>query len=184
MKNNAVLETDFFSVETAGRVAQEAVLQEIYLVDAKISREPLSMSPKALSLDHKYSAEIISGLDKDNNILSVLCNFHVAAFSSEAPDRLVMKIEASFCASYVEKYLPSDSDNDDIVEFFLYLTYINPISNAWPYWREFVQNMSSRMGFPALTVPLLEIRPKKTKAEKAKSHAIKKQAARRKKVNA
>ncbi len=61
---------------------------------------------------------------------------------------------------------------------------INPISNAWPYWREFVQSMSARMGFPALTVPLLEIVPKKTPTKKAKSQPVKKESTRRKKVSA
>ncbi len=41
--------------------------------------------------------------------------------------------------------------------FTTYFYKINPVSIAWPYWREFVQNMSTRMGYPALTVPMLEI---------------------------
>lgn len=34
---------------------------------------------------------------------------------------------------------------------------ISPIglANAWPYWREFVQSMTARMGLPPLHVPLL-----------------------------
>lgn len=31
------------------------------------------------------------------------------------------------------------------------------INNAWPYWREFVQSMTSRMGLPSLTLPLLRL---------------------------
>ena len=48
-----------------------------------------------------------------------------------------------------------------LMMLFDYFFKINPVSNAWPYWREFVQSMSTRMGFPALTVPMLEIVPKK-----------------------
>ena len=51
---------------------------------------------------------------------------------------------------------------------------INPISHAWPYWREFVQSMSSRMGFPALTVPLLEIVPEKSRDERNEKSACQK----------
>jgi hypothetical protein len=29
------------------------------------------------------------------------------------------------------------------------------IYNVWPYWREFVQSMTTRMGLPALTIPLV-----------------------------
>ena len=76
------------------------------------------------------------------------------------------------------------SDLDDFIDEFEYSFTINPISNAWPYWREFVQSMSTRMGFPALTVPLLEIVPKKSAAKKAKSQPVKKESTRRKKVNA
>ena len=61
-----------------------------------------------------------------------------------------------------------------ILTYAEYLMTINPISNAWPYWREFVQSMSSRMGFPALTVPLLEIVPKKAATKEAKSQPAKK----------
>ena len=57
-------------------------------------------------------------------------------------------------------------DNDDgspetLLAYAEHIMTVNPISHAWPYWREFVQSMSGRMGFPALTVPLLEIVSKK-----------------------
>jgi hypothetical protein len=34
---------------------------------------------------------------------------------------------------------------------------VNAVFNAWPYWREVVQNFSARMGLPSPTVPLLKI---------------------------
>lgn len=47
----------------------------------------------------------------------------------------------------------------------------NAVFNAWPYWREFVQSMTVRMGLPALTLPVFRIRsappapsPESTKA--------------------
>lgn len=33
----------------------------------------------------------------------------------------------------------------------------NATVNAWPYWREFVQSMTSRMDIPTITVPLLPV---------------------------
>jgi hypothetical protein len=191
MKNNAVIEVglDKLDMEAAARVAQQFVLQEIFLVDAKINRDPLTVSPETLSLEHKCSTEILPS-DKDKKLSFYLCNFRVAAFNGEEPSKLVMKIEASFCTSYVKKYdihFPDDIDSDfvDSLETTIeYMMRINPISNAWPYWREFVQSMSARMGFPALTVPLLEIRPKKSAAKEAKSQPVKKESTRRKKVSA
>jgi hypothetical protein len=200
MKNNAVLEVGLenLDIKIAARVAQLAVLEEIYLVDAKISRDPLTMSPKALTLEHKCSTEILSN-DIERKIQLILCNFQVAAFNGKSLDKLVMKIEASFCTSYAWKLtdhiIPDDDDSPDTLivgaesaettlSALKYLLTINPISNAWPYWREFVQSMSARMGFPALTVPLLEIALKKATLKQAKSKPAKKEATRRKKANA
>ena len=73
---------------------------------------------------------------------------------------------------------------ETLLAYVEYLMTINPISDARPYWREFVQSMSSRMGFPALTVPLLEIVPKKAATKEPKSPPVKKQSSRRKKVSA
>ncbi len=185
MKNNAVLEIGLekLDMEAAARVAQKFVLQEIFLVDAKISRDPLIMSPEALSLEHKCSTDYLSSSDNEKYL--VLCNFRVAAFNGKEPSKLVMKIEASFCTSYVKNpdiIIPKDIDS--ILTHVEYLMTINPVSHAWPYWREFVQNMSTRMGFPALTVPLLEIVPKKPGGKEEKHQPAKRKPSQRKKLSA
>ena len=51
------------------------------------------------------------------------------------------------------------------------------INNAWPYWREFVQSMSARMGIPLITIPLLRIHatpPDTAKPKKASKSRRKK----------
>ena len=191
MKNNAVLEVyTKLDMEVAARVAQRFVLQEIFLVDAKISRDPLIESPESLSLEHKCYTEALD-FDKEKKIQFIRCIFRVAAFDGKAPKKLIMKIEASFGTSYVKKsqldpLIPEDDDSlETLFDYLKYRTTINPISDAWPYWREFVQSMSARMGFPALTVPLLEIvQAKKPEEEKVKHKVKKKESTRRKKVNA
>jgi hypothetical protein len=190
MNKNAMLAIDIenLDMEIAARVAQRFVLKEIYLVDAKISRDPLIVSPETLSLEHKCSTDRVDAPDAEKHIF--LCNFRVAAYNGQEPSKLIMKIEASFCTSYIKKsqpepLIPEEDDSFETLNLYLeYFRTINPISNAWPYWREFVQSMSSRMGFPALTVPLLEIVPKKAAAKKAKSQPVKKKSLRRKKVSA
>jgi hypothetical protein len=194
MENSAILDVaiENLDIGIGSKVAQLAVLKDIYIVDAKISRDQFTMFPDVLTLEHKCSTEMYSN---EKNITLILCNFQVAAFNGKSPDKLVMKIEASFCTSYAWKltdhHISDKNDPPDILaerypELLYaaeYLFTINPISDAWPYWREFVQNMSSRMGFPALTVPLLEIRPKKAATKEAKGQPAKKESTRRKKVN-
>lgn len=51
------------------------------------------------------------------------------------------------------------------------------VNNAWPYWRELIQSMTSRMGLPSLTLPLFrppvhsaETEQKKASQSKKKKH--------------
>jgi len=174
---NPVAGLENLDMKAVARVARKAILEEIYLFEAKISRDSLTMSPEALSLEHKCSTKILPS-GKDKNILPILSNFRVTAFGRK-PDKIVMNIEASFCTSY---FLESFADfNPNDIEHF---SKINPIYNAWAYWREFVQSMTTRMGLPALTIPLLKIMPKKSAAKEAESQPAKKESTRRKKVSA
>ncbi len=218
MENNAVLAVAVENMEIANRVAQSFRLKEIFLVDAKVSRDPEIPFPDALSLEHKCATEVLSwgggeGEDEDHLPTAVkempnglakeiavrgawrsfrfftLCNFQVAAFSGETPDKLVMEIEASFCTildtiTGFDLFQDFNGDPPICNENLEYAINIIPISNAWPYWREFVQSMSTRMGFPALTVPLLEIVPKKPVGKETKGQPVKRKSTRQKKVSA
>jgi preprotein translocase subunit SecB len=164
-------------MEAVARVAQKAVLKEICLFDAKINREPVSLSPDALTIEHQCSTKIIPS-QKNDDVLLVLCTFRVAAFRRKSPDKIIMSIEATFCASYVLRPL-ADFKSEDIEHF----SKINPIYNTWPFWREFVHSMTTRMGFPALTVPLLKIMPKKSAMKARGIKTVKKESIRRKKLD-
>jgi hypothetical protein len=182
------------------QAAQKAILEEIYLVDAKMWRESLGISPDVISLEHKCSTEILPPKDEDPLELHfILCKFGVVAFNNKSPNKPIMKIEASFFTSFSEpiddpdlkdyyKNLDLDSEAEEfdtfIGTFFAYIYHIIPVSTAWPYWREFVQSMSTRMGYPALTVPMLEIVFKREPKREAENNVPKKEFTRRKKLSA
>jgi len=163
----------------AARVAQKVVLEEIYLVEAKTWRKPGIIPPDVLTLKNKGSTEIIYPKEYKNrpDLHFTLCKFGVTASAHKSPNKPVMKIEASFytCFSYdlddpdLKKLWPLNSEDEDEGEgeidpdLLEYLYRIMPISITFPYWREVVQNMSTRMGFPALMVPLLKIVQEKIK---------------------
>ena len=196
MEKRATLTVKIFDPETkAARAAQKAVLEEIYLVDAKTWRDPLVSSPEVLALEHKFAREILFPEEYEYNLglHFILCKFRVAAFNDKSPNKPVMKIEATFYTSFSEANDPDvptvdlDSPVDENSAYSTYMRFIytvNPISAAWPYWREFVQNMSTRMGYPALTVPMLEIVFKNEPEKKAKNHVTKKDSLQRKKTSA
>ncbi len=191
MENRAIYTLEIWNPDMeAAAAAQKAILEEIYLVDAKITRDPLVISPEVLTLEHKCSTEFLKP-EKDEKHPSILCNFQVVAFNDKSPNTLVMKIEATFCASFsIPDDLISnmrDAFNNDLKNLRIYSDYlykVTPISTAWPYWREFVQSMSTRMGYPALTVPTLAIVPKKEPDKKAKQNVAKKESMQRKKLSA
>jgi hypothetical protein len=154
----------------AALAAQKVGLEDIYLVEAKIWRKPGGIPPEVLALQHKCSTEIIYPKEHKgrSDLYITLCKFWVTAIKDKSPNKPVMKIEASFYISFsydlddpdFKDIKPRDLEEEDI-SLFQYLYEITPISTAWPYWRELVQNMSTRMGFPALMVPFLKIVPKK-----------------------
>ena len=172
MKKHATLNVQYVNLDDysrAARAAQKVVLEEIYLVEAKTWRRPGIIPPEVLALQHKGSTEIIYPKEykSRSDLYFTLCKFGVTAIKDKSPNKPVMKIEASFYTYFsydlddpdFKDFKPRDPEEED---YYLseYLSEVTPLSTAWPYWREFVQNMSARMGFPALMVPLLEIVPK------------------------
>ncbi len=73
---------------------------------------------------------------------------------SGKPDREdaaeVFKIEAKFVLDYT---LDGDATPKD--EEITAFAKLNGIYNAWPYWREYVQSVASRMGLPRVVLPAL-----------------------------
>lgn len=57
-------------------------------------------------------------------------------------------------AAFEVVYLVAGEQTEEDVAAF---AKINPLFHVWPYWREIVQNMCPRMGFPAPTIPLLRV---------------------------
>ncbi|MCC6262080.1 MAG: hypothetical protein IT169_00765 [Bryobacterales bacterium] len=63
-----------------------------------------------------------------------------------------LDVEASFEVDYRLRgeYVPGDASVDAFANG-------NAIFNVWPYFREFLQNMTVRMGHPPLTAPFLKL---------------------------
>ena len=94
-------------------------------------------------------------VDRDQDKFSIKIPFTLKAVpsdpllneSSEADP--IFQIQASFMLRYGAK---SIAEFDDSV--FEAFAKTNGVFNAWPYWREFVQSMTLRMGIPGVTIPV------------------------------
>jgi hypothetical protein len=76
----------------------------------------------------------------------------IGMYKEIEPDTERLRIEATFRLTYS---LTSPAGLDQ--KHFLAFGELNGVYNAFPYWREFVQNSTARMGLPVLTIPLFKL---------------------------
>jgi hypothetical protein len=82
----------------------------------------------------------------------VIPEFHFEAFSEAKTREPAILIDASFILAYKIKDFKGLTKKG-----FEQFANLNGIYNAWPYWREFVQNTIVRMGLLSLSIPVFRI---------------------------
>lgn len=94
--------------------------------------------------------------------LSAGLRFISAGLSEEIeknPAELEKHVRAEITASFIAEYqLTCDNLEQEAIEEF---AKVNAGFNVWPYWREYVQNLCSRMHLPIAILPLYQV-PKET----------------------
>lgn len=90
-------------------------------------------------------------LDAESGTLVVTATFSLVAIrrDDEPPG---LAIRASFALAYG---LPPSADFEDSRLRAFAMT--NGVYNAWPYWREYVQSTTTRMGLPPIIVPVFRL---------------------------
>jgi len=84
--------------------------------------------------------------DHNENMLFVLVHFGLDAVDKS--DKPLAKIQADMLLLYrIGNFEGLTNDH------FKHFADKNAVFNAWPYWREFVQSMTTRMQLPTLTLP-------------------------------
>ncbi|MBC8218458.1 MAG: hypothetical protein H8E73_08340 [Planctomycetes bacterium] len=102
-------------------------------------------------------ANITVNIDREAGQVHVLPSIQaIARYEDTAaelpPVDMPLFIHATFSLTYSAKSLEGISD-EHINAFSMQTSFFC----VWPYWREFVASTVSRMGLPALTVPLLSV---------------------------
>jgi preprotein translocase subunit SecB len=137
-------------------VSDRVQLKDVRLISSKCEQTPeAALGPK--TYDINYSTEV--QVDRKSGHIIVIAKFHFEAFVERKTKKPVVLIEASFLLAYkIESFEGLTQDG------FEQFANINGIYNAWPYWREFVQNAIVRMGLPSLSIPVFRIvKPPKEK---------------------
>ena len=103
-----------------------------------------------MRIEHSLNGE--AEADRESKQIVVTVSFMVRANAADAPEspEAAFHVEAVFYLEY--KINSFDGISDQHVQAF---GKMNGVYNAWPYWREYVQSTTVRMGFPPLTLPVL-----------------------------
>ena len=113
-------------------------------------------------LEFEINGNVKTQVDKKNGYVFVFPSFDLNVYKpGKSPEESEVSIKATFEIIYKAKELKSLTKKN-----FDAFGQTNGVYNAWPYWREFVQNTIARMGLPPLTIPvfrLVDTKPKKKK---------------------
>jgi preprotein translocase subunit SecB len=130
-------------------VSDRVQLRAVRLASCHCDQKPAAVAGKK-AYNITYSTKVQP--NKKNSLVVVIATFHFEAFAENQPQKPALRLDASFVLAY-----QLDNFEGLTQEGFQHFANLNGIYNAWPYWREFVQNMVGRMGLPPLTIPVFRI---------------------------
>ena len=151
------------AADSLKRLIAEVEIEGVRLVEA--TAETKVRSPEdtgAVDLLVNRTAGISE--HQDNGTFFVVAKIGTQLVPEHAKEEPLVSVETSFELRY---RLPEGLrvGPDTLTTF----AETNGVYNAWPYWREFVQSMFTRMGLPPVVLPVLRVREamEETAAEEA-----------------
>jgi preprotein translocase subunit SecB len=149
------------------RVANRVEIQDVRLIGCNCRIEPEAISGKKIYQVEQQPTKVTFN-EKSGHIF-VFPTFDLKAQQEGKPEKTVISINASFLLVY-----KADNLKDLDQEAFQKFADVNGTYNAWPYWREFVQNVTVRMGVPPLIIQVFHLggQPARTPPEKTEPTPI------------
>ena len=130
-------------------------IRDIRLVEAGVSTSVRSANEAGeIKFEVATSADV-KEYNKDEGIFWVLAQIKIRLIPVE-PEKDAKDAVVSLSAAFeIEYSLPKElrASQKQLNTF----ARINGVFNAWPYWREFVQNMVARMNLPTITLPVFRL---------------------------
>lgn len=144
----------------AAQVARRVQIDSIQLVESATKQ---SLKHGKLPEVIAVKVEVKASRNRKTSQISVRAKCTLKG-NYQASKQASLQIQATFCLLYSLENLTGLS-NDHIAAF----GQLNGIYNVWPYWREFVQSTTCRMGLPSLTLPVFKVtKPSPASAATAK----------------
>ena len=137
-----------------GRVAKRSELKSLRLISISSKCDKTVMGTLVPSIELNCSPGVL-----ENSTLEVTCEYSFTAHSSA-----VEAVSATIVYLLTYEITGGESPNpDDLAEF----ARANGTLNSWPFIREVLFGLTSRMGFPPYTLPLMHFNPPKVTAQVA-----------------
>jgi len=143
-------------------VSDRVQLKDVRLVSSKCGQTPeATLGKKTFEINYSTKVEV----DKKSGYIIVIAKFHFEASTESKVPGPALFVDADFLLAYkVEDFKGLTQTG------FEQFADLNGIYNAWPYWREFVQNTIARMGLSPLSISVFRIvEPPKGKNLKEKT---------------
>jgi hypothetical protein len=136
---------------TAPAVDLSPLLPQVQLHDLRLLNTscsvPAAGPPKPMP-ELRQSITVNSSRTTQPPAIMVQISFSLVGADAEKGDGL--RVEAMFGLMYLTR--SPDAVSPEVLAAFSQTV---GVQNVWPYWREFVQSMTGRMGLPPLRMPLL-----------------------------
>lgn len=150
--------------KTLSKVVTRTDLESIFLSDCNVWRSLNALEYEEVGAEISFNGALLE--DHGDHFIAKATLSAKGQPKGRHPDKEVVSLECE----YILTYSLRDREEltiDDIKQF----CHMNAVYNAWPYWREFLQNMSNRMELPVLILPLLKFGQPKKKKEKNTKHS-------------
>ncbi len=173
--NAIVIEQTQGETRLAFDVHQNGAINRIRLARARVASQAIDQAPKShISVAFNFKSK---PLNAPANVLRLEVAFRMTGVDEQedAPEKqrqddkkpeTVVLVECAYEMDYLlregfeltPEHVKAFKDG-------------NAIFNAWPYFREYLQNNLQRMGLPPLTAPFLRLQPK-TKPRKRETNDV------------
>ncbi len=150
----------FIDFAAAGRIATRVELKDIRITDVLAKCDPRVQGPLEPLLDSECTI-----VGQEQNLLYIACKYQFTARSSET--RI-----AEAAVNYLLAYEVQGTEalgNEDLAEF----ANSNSTLHSWPFLREFLYGLTTKMGYPPYMLPVVHFKekPKETKDANQKTVA-------------
>jgi hypothetical protein len=137
-------------LKLAAQVSKHVQIEDVRLIQmsGRVYPQPSEAVGGTAHLEQTHKAKFRrTGAD-----LSIEVHFDLRGVHKDGDDKKIFSLRAAFELTYRldKEVLLSHAE-------LLAFSHVNGLFNAWPYWREFVQNTAARMALPGLVVPVFRV---------------------------